>query len=305
MLNQIFVEKYRPQTIDEFCIKPDNPINDLVTKIKESNEIPNILLVGSPGIGKTTFAKIVVNSLLDCDYLYINASDENGIDTIRSKVVNYAKTKSLYPIKVVILDEADGVTGEGQKALRNVMEEYSKLTRFILTANYKHKIIPALQSRCQTYNLTHDLKNVISRIVHILETEKIQFEVDDIVKIVKESFPDIRKIINNIQKLTVNSQVKTNDNTSVAKLIEDMYKLIVNGHALKCRKLAIKSEHVFNNDYNMLLKEMFNYIDQLTCIEEEKKKSQLLVCYDFMYRAAFAMDAELNTYSCFLTLSQY
>lgn len=305
MLNQIFVEKYRPQTIDEFCIKPDNPINDLVTKIKESNEIPNILLTGSPGIGKTTFAKIVVNSLLDCDYLYINASDENGIDTIRSKVVNYAKTKSLYPIKVVILDEADGVTGEGQKALRNVMEEYSKLTRFILTANYKHKIIPALQSRCQTYNLTHDLKNVISRIVHILEAEKIQFEVDDIVKIVKESFPDIRKIINNIQKLTVNSQVKTNDNTSVAKLIEDMYKLIINGHALKCRKLAIKNEHVFNNDYNMLLKEMFNYIDQLTSIEEEKKKSQLLVCYDFMYKSAFACDAEINTYSCFLTLSQY
>ena len=134
MFDNLWIEKYRPKKLEDFCISDASTLKAFLGKCKNDNEIPNILLVGNPGIGKTTIAKIIVNELLDCDYLYINASDENGIDTIRSKVTNYARTKSLFDIKVIILDECDGLTQDGQRALRNVMEEYSAITRFILTA---------------------------------------------------------------------------------------------------------------------------------------------------------------------------
>ena len=142
MFDNLWIEKYRPKKLEDFCISDASTLKAFLGKCKKDNEIPNILLVGNPGIGKTTIAKIIVNELLDCDYLYINASDENGIDTIRSKVTNYARTKSLFDIKVIILDECDGLTQDGQRALRNVMEEYSAITRFILTANYKHRFLP-------------------------------------------------------------------------------------------------------------------------------------------------------------------
>ena len=136
MFNNLWVEKYRPKTIDEMVLSGENRAYFNTLK----DEVPNLLFVGTPGIGKTTIAKIIVQDILKCQYLYINASDENGIDTIRSKVCGFSQTKSLDgSIKIVILDEADGITIDGQRALRNTMEEYSSFTRFILTANYKHR----------------------------------------------------------------------------------------------------------------------------------------------------------------------
>ena len=303
MFDNLLVEKYRPKRIVEYCLKLGNPIEELINSSAGKGSIPNVLLVGSPGIGKTTLAKIFVNELMECDHLYINASDENGIDTIRSKVTNYAKTKSLFPLKVIILDECDGLTQDGQRALRNVMEEYSAITRFILTANYKHRIIPALQSRCQTFSITHDHESILRRIKEICAEEKITASDEDLDKIVKDNFPDIRKTINTIQKLNTDGVIKLDDSSNVSKLIGDLYKLISHGHVLKCRKLAIKNEHTFNNDYPVLLKEMFNYIDELD-INEEKKKSQLVTCHDFIYKSSFVMDQEINAYSCFITLSR-
>ena len=304
MFDNLLVEKYRPKQIADYCLKQGNSIKQLIDKAKESGEIPNVLLVGSPGIGKTTLAKIIVSELIDCDHLYINASDENGIDTIRSKVTNYAKTKSLFPIKVIILDECDGLTQDGQRALRNVMEEYSAITRFVLTANYKHRIIPALQSRCQVFNITHDVEDVTRRMAHILNEEGIVCSEESLKQIVRDNFPDLRKTINTIQKLTNDGKIEIDDSSNVSKLVADLYKLIEHGHVLKCRKLAIKNEHVFNNDYPVLLKEMFNYIDDLPCINEDKKKSQLTICHDFLYKMSFVMDFEICAYSCFITLSK-
>ena len=166
MFDNLWIEKYRPKKLDDFCTSNSSTLKEFVGKFNTDNEIPNILLVGNPGIGKTTISKIIVNDLLECDHLYINASDENGIDTIRSKVTNYARTKSLFDIKIIILDECDGLTQDGQRALRNVMEQYSAITRFILTANYKHRIIPALQSRCHTFDINHDRQQILERLLY-------------------------------------------------------------------------------------------------------------------------------------------
>jgi replication factor C small subunit len=304
MFNSLLIEKYRPTTIKDFCLAKSDVLRTLISKIQINSEIPNLLLTGSPGIGKTTLAKIITNSLIECDSLYINASDENGIDTIRNKVINYAKTKSLYDLKIIVLDEADGLSSESQKALRNVMEQYSSITRFILTANYKHKVIEALRSRCQTFNITHDVQNVVDRVNYILDAEKIKCADDDLIKIVKDNFPDIRKIISTVQKLTSDiGEIKLIDNTSVSKLITDLYKLISCGYVLKCRKLSIKNEIVFNNDYPALIKELFNHIDAAN-IDDEKKKAQLMICAEHLYRAAFCMDMEINAYACFIALSK-
>ena len=167
-ISDIWVEKYRPSSLDEIILNTNT--RNYFNTIKEQNNIPNVLFVGRPGIGKTSLAKIVVNDLLKCQYLYINASDENGIDTIRTKVLNFAQTKSLFgDVKVIILDECDGLSIDAQKALRNSIEEYHDLTRFILTANYKHKIIPALQSRCQIIDITYEKNDYIAKLISIVK----------------------------------------------------------------------------------------------------------------------------------------
>lgn len=303
MLDSLLVEKYRPKTIDDgYCISNTNSIVQLIEKAKQTGEIPNVMFVGNPGIGKTTLAKIIVNDLIECDHLYINASDENGIDTIRMKVINYAKTKSLFPIKVIILDEADGLTRDSQRILRNVMEEYSNITRFILTANHKHRIIAPLQSRCQVFNITHNEQSVMTRMKHILEEEGISYTEEDLYKVVKNCFPDIRKTINTLQKITVEGSIKVQDESSIQTLIANLYKLISNGYAIKCRKLMIKNEHIFNNDYPLLIKLLFNYIDSLD-IDDIVKTKQLTICYKHLYESAFVLDTEICAYSCCIALT--
>lgn len=302
MFDNLWVEKYRPKKLDDFCISETSGFKTFLKKCKDNNEIPNLLLVGNPGIGKTTIAKIIVNELLECDHLYINASDENGIDTIRSKVTSYARTKSLYDIKIIILDECDGLTQDGQRALRNVMEEYSAITRFVLTANYKHRIIPALQSRCQTFDINHDKGPIVDRLIHISHEECISCDTDDIRKIVENNFPDIRKTINVFQKSIVGDSLVIQKDEDIVKIASDMLKLIKANHELKCRKYMIQNEHTFNNDYPLLLKTLFNVIDE-SDIKNETKKIMLTIVYDFIYKSAFVMDQEINAYACVIELS--
>ena len=209
MFDNLFVEKYRPSTLDDIILTDENYA--VFNQFKNQEEIPNLLFAGAPGIGKTSLAKIIVNDLIVCDYLYINASDENDIQTIRTKCIEYAKRRPTKgKINVIILDECDGLMQESQRALRNIIEEYSRTTRWILTCNYIHRIIPALQSRCQSYDLTPPVLDVVKRCADILNYEKITLTEDNrdyFIKLIKKDYPDIRKCINNIQKYSVNGRL--------------------------------------------------------------------------------------------------
>ena len=164
----LLVEKYRSKTLDEYV--GNEHIKATIKKYLEQNDIQNFLFYGGAGCGKTTLAKLIVNNL-DCDYLYINSSDERGIDTIRDKVSGFASTASFKPLKVVILDEADFITIQGQAALRNVIETYSRTTRFILTCNYIERIIDPIQSRCQVLKIEPPSKKDIAKhLAKILDT---------------------------------------------------------------------------------------------------------------------------------------
>ena len=194
-----WIEKYRPSTLSSIALSDEN--RKIINKFYDDKEIPNLLFVGNAGIGKTSLAKILVNEALQCQYLYINASDENGIDTIRTKVTSFSMVKSIDGnIKVIILDEVDGLSLDAQRALRNTMEEYSQFTRFILTANYKHKVIPPLQSRCQSLDLVPPLDAFVDRCYNVLQSEEVSADLKEVEKFVKGFYPDLRKAINELQK---------------------------------------------------------------------------------------------------------
>ena len=306
MFENLWVEKYRPKVLDDLIVTHKN--RTIIDCFVAKKEIPNILLVGSPGVGKTTLAKIVVNSILNCQYLYINASDENGIDTIRSKVTQFAQTMSLDgQIKVIILDECDGLSQDAQRALRNTMEEYAQMTRFILTANYGHRVIPALQSRCQSLDLTPPLDGCCDRIDYILLGEGVIVDDDQkkrLAKFVKSNYPDFRKIINEVQKFCIDGNLQITNSSSCTEFTEQIWLLISNGHVLKLRKHIIENEEKFGSDYQVLMKTLFNYIDSSSKIPSNKKKMYLVVIAEALYRSAFVADQEINCYSCLIQLSE-
>lgn len=302
--DNLWVEKWRPKTLKSMVLSEHN--RAVFEKYESQQEIPNLLFVGSAGIGKTSLAKIICNSMLECQYLYINASDENGIDTIRSKVTNFARTKSLDgSIKCIILDETDGLSMDAQRALRNTMEEHAALTRFILTANYKHRIIPPLQSRCQDFDLTPPFDMCCERIEEILTVMGIDIpsgDEDKLKQFIRSTYPDLRKCINELQKNVINNIISFDNLVRVKDaFVEKVYKIVEQGLALKARKKVIENEHVFGGDYTELLRSLFNHIDD---IDTPNKSEKLLTVSEHIYRAAFVMDPEINFYSCLLSLKK-
>ena len=219
MSNTLWVEKYRPLSLDTYI--GNEHLLDKVSVYLKSGDLPHLLLYGKAGTGKTTLAKILVKNI-ECDYLYINASDENSVDTVRNKVRQFASTVGFKDFKIIILDECDYITPNAQAALRNLMETFSKHCRFILTCNYVERIIDPIQSRCQAFQIVPPSKTeVAQRLNQILEEEEINFELEDLKILINSGYPDIRRIINTAQRNVVNS-ILTLDKGSV---IQNDYKL--------------------------------------------------------------------------------
>jgi len=219
MSNSLWVEKYRPSTLDTYI--GNEHLKSKVSMYLESGDLPHLLLYGRAGTGKTTLAKLLVNNI-ECDYLYINASDETGVDTVRNKVRQFASTVGFKDLKVIILDECDYITPNAQAALRNLMETFSKHCRFILTCNYVERIIDPIQSRCQSFQIIPPSKVEVAKHVHnILIQENVIDSPEDIKVLVESGYPDIRRVINSAQRNVVKGRLKLD----TSSIIQNDYKL--------------------------------------------------------------------------------
>ena len=217
--NSLWVEKYRPSSLDTYI--GNDHLKSKVSIYLESGDLPHLLLYGRAGTGKTTLAKLLVNNI-ECDYLYINASDENNVDTVRNKVKNFASTIGFKDMKIIILDECDYITPIAQAALRNLMETFSRHCRFILTCNYVERIIDPIQSRCQSFQIIPPSKTEVAKHLHnILIQENVMDSPEDIKVLVETGYPDIRRLINSAQRNVVKGKLKLD----TSSIIQNDYKL--------------------------------------------------------------------------------
>ena len=301
MNNTLWVEKYRPTKI-EGCILPDE-IKTTFQSIVDSGEIPNLLLTGSPGIGKTTVAKALCNQL-DCDWLMINGSDEGRmIDTLRTTVVNYASTVSLSGgKKVIVIDEADYMNKDSvQPALRGVIEEFSKNCRFIFTCNFKNRIIPALHSRCSVVDfvISKDAKpalgmEMLENVKRILNAEGVKYEESVLVQLILKYFPDFRRVINELQKYSLNGII--DEDILKQSSDENFNELFV---ALKGKDFSGMRKWVaenIDNDHVRLYRQIYDTLNNR--FEKKSIPAAVLTIADYSYKSAFVADQEVNMVAC-------
>jgi DNA polymerase III delta prime subunit len=290
--NSLFVEKYRSKVLDEYI--GNEQLKQIVSQYISNNDIQNLLLYGTPGTGKTTLAKLIVNNI-NCDFLYINASDERGIDTIRDKVQGFASSASFKPLKIIILDEADFLTIQAQASLRNIIETYSRTTRFILTCNYLERIIDPLQSRCQVLKITPpSKKEVAQHVANVLDQEDISYENFNIAFIVNKHYPDIRKILNTCQvntvdgELVIDTSLLTSSNYTDA-ILKELKSANKNSFKNIRQILADSNLDDFEEIYRFLYDNLDEYgKDDLT------KVSIIIEIENYMYHANFRIDKEIS-----------
>jgi DNA polymerase III delta prime subunit len=299
MLNKkhtLWTELYRPTTLEGY-IGNDDFKNNLITWI-EKNDIPHLLFYGPAGGGKTTAAKLIVNNI-NCDYIYINCSDENGIDTIRDKVKSFASAATFKPQKVVIMDEADFLTLNAQAALRNIIETFSLTTRFIFTCNFVERIIDPIQSRTVVFELTPpSMKEVAIKCCQILENEGIKYSKSDVANIVKQTYPDIRKSLNLLQSSIKDGELKQSREITNFKQTSDKIVELLKGQNIKnftiIRQLVMDSNV---RDYNELYRVLFERADEFT-----NSAIATLIIADYQYKSIMAPDKEITFCGCIAKL---
>jgi DNA polymerase III delta prime subunit len=289
--HSLWVEKYRPTKLEDYV--GNEHLKSKVEGYLESGDVPHLLLYGKAGTGKTTLAKLIVNSI-ECDYIIINASDENNVDTVRNKVKNFASSMGFKPFKIIIMDEFDYMTPNAQAILRNLMETFSKHCRFILTCNYVEKVIEPIQSRCQSFQIVPPTKkDVAIQMSKILKSENIEFDVKDLVPIIDSAYPDIRKVINTCQ---LNSN-KGKLNVDVQNLLENDYKMKVvdilkssddkRNKYMKVRQAIIDSKATdFSDLYTVLYDKVDEYAGANT-------SGVILLLGDGVAKSAIAIDKEI------------
>jgi len=303
--NTLWVEKYRPDVLDNYI--GNEHLKKQIDKNIEENDLPHYLFHGQAGTGKTTLAKILVKNI-DCDYLYINASDENSVDNIRTTIKNFAMTYSsaISNIKIVILDECDYLSASAQAALRNLMESYSTHCKFILTCNYKEKVIDPLQSRCQEYELTPPNRSEVGKhCVKVLEAENVEYEVETIATIIDACYPDIRRVINYLQRQSIGGKL----NSNVNELQDSDYKLKLiellgdNSHNKKDAFVAIRKLLMKNKvrDFTPLFSLLYDRLDKLTN-ENGKKAELILLIARYQNMDGMAVDKEINIMAMFVEM---
>jgi len=303
-VKELWVEKYRPKTVDGYVFRDDHQRKQINTWIKDKS-IPHLLLSGAAGIGKTTLAKILINEIgiEDYDVLEINASRTNSVEDVRDKITNFVQMIPFGPFKVVLLDEADYLSPNAQAALRGVMEEYHATSRFILTCNYPNRIIPAIHSRCQGFHVERtDQTEFTARVATILVEEDVEFDLDTLDMYVKVAYPDLRKCIQLVQQNSTegNLEAPNNGDAGEAEWKFDMVALFKAGKINEARKLlcgklrAEEMVEVYTWLYNNI--EVFG--------EEEKQGKAILIIKDGLKDNTLVIDAEINLAATLVKLAR-
>jgi len=288
----LWIEKYRSETLEQYI--GNDTVKDRIADCINKNDIPHFLFAGTAGTGKTTLAKLIVKNI-KCDYLYINASDENGIDIIRDKVKTFASTSTFQPLKVVILDESDFLTQPAQAALRNLIEEYSITTRFVLTCNYIERLIEPLQSRCEIHLLKPPSKGDIARHIctNILDVESVTYDIKDVAVVINEYYPDVRSIIKVLQQFSQSGKLILADtnNNWVKKLVEILKKREKTAW-YQARQLVADNQV---DDFQTAYRYMFDNLSEFSYGHDAELS---IVLDDFIWRSGVVPDKEINFAAC-------
>jgi len=297
----IWNEKYRPQTLDTYV--GNDTVKTTFQQYIDTNDVPHLLLYGDAGSGKTTLAKIVANTIAKDNYIYINASDENSVDTVRDKIKQFASSIGFGGLKLIILDECDYMTPNAQAALRNVIETFSKTTRFILTCNYVDKIIDPIQSRCQIFNIVPpSKKEVASHLVKILDGENVKYEKDSLVTIINQSYPDIRRVINTTQRCVIGGVLKLDETTLVEhNYLSSIIDILKSSKNKKEKFDSIRQLLADNHvrDFNQMFRYLYDNVDTFA---NGFVSTIILIIAEAQYKDSFVVDHEINAMAMFIQI---